>query len=212
MERIVEKETMDDNEQVQAYFEANRETYMYMFKVGYCSAKKKVPDSLLDIGCGPGDLTLEFAKLHPDIPVTGIDTSAEMLALAGERENLTFKQISVTDVTDRYDRIISSLALHHFHDPMDFWNSIKRINPRDVYIIDLVRPETEEEIQRFINGKPYTPEFKKDFENSLRAAFTIDEIKEQLKEVGFEKLTVMEIEEIYSINMPMVLITGAFLD
>jgi ubiquinone/menaquinone biosynthesis C-methylase UbiE len=211
MKRVVEKESMDDSKQVQAYFEAKRETYMYMFKIGYCTAKKKVPDSLLDIGCGPGDLTLEFAKLHPDIPVTGIDTSAEMLALAEERDNLTFKQISVTEVTDRYDRIISSLALHHFHNPMDFWNSIKRINPRDVYIIDIVRPETEEKLQQIINAKPYTPEFKLDYENSLRAAFTIEEIKEQLNEVGFEKLHVMEVDQ-QNLNMDLVLITGAMLD
>lgn len=204
--RIPEVPSMDDAAQVDAYYTADRETYKYMFYQGYLAAKKLVPNSILDIGCGPGDITKIFADIHPDTPITGIDTSSEMLALAQERDNLKFKQVSITDINEHYDRVISSLALHHFTDPMEFWNGVKQVNPRDVYIVDLIRPDTEERVEELVNEKSYSTEFKKDFENSLRSAFTIEEINTQLKEARLD-LTVIEIDQ-YNLGMDLVLITG----
>ncbi len=42
------------------------------------------PAVVVDLGCGPGDLTLTLADRWPDAHVTGIDSSPEMLARARE--------------------------------------------------------------------------------------------------------------------------------
>jgi trans-aconitate 2-methyltransferase len=40
------------------------------------------PRSVVDLGCGPGDLTTTLASRWPGTPVTGIDSSPEMIAKA----------------------------------------------------------------------------------------------------------------------------------
>lgn len=207
IKRIPERQSMDDAKQANEYFNADRDSYKYMYKSGYIAAKKQVPNSIIDIGCGNGDLTKVIAKLYNySVPVTGIDISAEMLYHAPKADNLTFKQMSITDVDTHYDRLISSLALHHFHDPMEFWNGVKKIAPRDIFIVDLLRPNTEERVQELVNQKTCTDYFKQDFENSLRAAFTIDEINTQLEQAGLS-FDVFEVDQ-YNLGMDLVLIAG----
>lgn len=45
----------------------------------------KARSRILDVGCGPGSITIDFAKIAVDGSVTGIDISAESLALAQAR-------------------------------------------------------------------------------------------------------------------------------
>lgn len=55
---------------------------------------------VLDIGCGPGDLALKWAKEYPDLDITGIDVSepfiryARAQAQSRELNNLTFKHMN----------------------------------------------------------------------------------------------------------------------
>ena len=78
--------------------------------------------TLLDIGTGPGMLLAELARLRPDLHLTGIDLSADMVEVAAE--NLGGKgTVQVGDVArlpfeDRsFDVIVSSFSSHHWDDP-----------------------------------------------------------------------------------------------
>ncbi|MDR2571430.1 MAG: class I SAM-dependent methyltransferase [Oscillospiraceae bacterium] len=74
---------------------------------------------LLDLGCGTG---LEFERLfekNPDMKVTGIDLSAEMLKKIKEkypRKNFRLICGSYFDVDfdGLYDHVLSTYSLHHF--------------------------------------------------------------------------------------------------
>jgi ubiquinone/menaquinone biosynthesis C-methylase UbiE len=81
--------------------------------------------AVLDIGTGPGVLLVELAKRRPDLTLTGVDLSADMVAAAvrnlgsfGERATAR-----VGDATDlpfpdgSFDLVVSSLSLHHWDDP-----------------------------------------------------------------------------------------------
>lgn len=209
MKRTTEPELMIDPQQVQSYFNSDRTQTKYLFKIVYQSVKKQSPATLVDLGCGPGDLTAEMSEIHPNTQITGIDASGDMIALAKETDNVKFKQMPITEVTDYYDRVISSMTLHHFHNPQDFWDSIKRINPKDIFVFDLVRPESEEALEEIIkDNEPYVNElFKKDFENSLRASFTVEELKEQLTEANLSQLVVHELDQHY-LRFKLVIVTG----
>ena len=208
MKRIVEPELMIDPLQVQSYYNSDRSQIKHLFKLAYVSSKKQVPATMVDLGCGPGDLTEEMAVIHPDTQITGIDNSSEMLALTRNHDNVKFEKRSITEVTDHYDRVISSLTLHHFHNPLEFWESVKRIAPKDVFILDFIRPKTEEELQEIIKFRePYSDDlFRIDFENSLRACFTIEEIEQQLKDCGL-KLRVHEVDQ-FHLKAGVVIIGG----
>jgi len=74
-------------------------------------------DSILDIGCGTGRLTIELARLASKGSVVGIDSSSEMLERAMEKtksiENISLRQVSAQSMsfTDEFDLIFSNSAL-----------------------------------------------------------------------------------------------------
>ncbi|PWI46026.1 trans-aconitate 2-methyltransferase [Streptomyces sp. ICBB 8177] len=78
------------------------------------------PPRIADLGCGPGNVTTLLADRWPDARVTGLDSSAEMLATAEQYAGLTpgggrlsFRWAdAATWIPDRpYDLIVSSAAL-----------------------------------------------------------------------------------------------------
>jgi ubiquinone/menaquinone biosynthesis C-methylase UbiE len=85
------------------------------------------PDNarVLDVGTGPGVLLVELATARPDLRLTGVDLSADMIAsarrnLAPFADRATAGVGNATDLPfadDSFDLIVSSLSLHHWDDP-----------------------------------------------------------------------------------------------
>jgi ubiquinone/menaquinone biosynthesis C-methylase UbiE len=81
--------------------------------------------TVLDVGTGPGVLLVEIARLRPDLRLTGVDLSPDMVA-AAERNLEEFngrasaRRGDVADLPfpdDSFDLVVSSLSLHHWDDP-----------------------------------------------------------------------------------------------
>lgn len=74
------------------------------------------PESILDIGCGPGNSTYQLYKYFPDSDILGIDNSDDMLAKAKNTyENIKFEKMQVPTDLDRlgkFDLIFSNACLH----------------------------------------------------------------------------------------------------
>src|SRR6185503_20637992 len=91
-----------------------------------------------------------------------------------------------------YEAVISNSLLHHLHDPSILWDSVRKFAApgAPIYIMDLLRPDSDAEVERLVEtyaGKE--PEvLKRDFHNSLKAAFTVPEINDQLREAGLTQL------------------------
>lgn len=75
------------------------------------------PRHVVDLGCGPGNLTATLAERWPAAQVLGIDSSAEMLQKAAEHSarasNLSFAQADIAEwmPSDRTDVVVSNAAL-----------------------------------------------------------------------------------------------------
>ena len=75
------------------------------------------PGHVVDLGCGPGNLTATLAERWPGAEVVGIDSSAEMLQKAeahGARAaNLSFEQADIAEwkPSDRTDVVVTNAAL-----------------------------------------------------------------------------------------------------
>src|SRR5919199_3416305 len=84
-----------------------------------------VGGAVLDVGTGPGVLLVELAARRPDLRLTGVDLSADMvapgvhnLAPFGERARPRVGDVTSLPFPDRsFDLIVSSLSLHHWDHP-----------------------------------------------------------------------------------------------
>lgn len=83
-----------------------------------------IPDNkenpkVLDLGCGTGNITQKLLTRFPQAEVTCLDLSENMIKIAKNKLS-QYKSIKYiigdfteTEITEKYDAIISSLALHH---------------------------------------------------------------------------------------------------
>lgn len=202
MKRIPEPELMSDEEQAVAYANADfEEPHNHFIELLKESVGNVLTESGLavDLGCGAADISIRFARAFPNYRVEGIDASAAMLAearkaLSGvnleQRISLNQAYLQESSLAHKdYSIIICNALLHHLHDPSVLWNVIKTAkNNPPVFIMDLMRPETDEQVYKLVEeyagNEPLI--LKKDFRNSLKAAFTLEEVKLQLNEAGLE--------------------------
>jgi trans-aconitate methyltransferase len=211
MKRLLEPELMVEPEQVSAYavadFEEPHSNFINLLKK-YCP-KASEATSVLDLGCGPGDLTFKFANAFPEATIDAVDGSKEMLEFAKNilgdipelrgRINYIHSMIHDYKSTKEYDLIYSNSLLHHLADPMVLWNKIKKlaIPKTNIFIMDLIRPDSTEEAQKlkdlYVRNEPEI--LQRYFYNSLLAAFEIEEVKEQLREVSLNHLEVEQISD-----------------
>ncbi|MDQ1745866.1 MAG: trans-aconitate 2-methyltransferase [Frankiaceae bacterium] len=71
---------------------------------------------VVDLGCGPGNLTALLGSRWPDADVTGVDSSAEMVAAAGslgsERLRFVVGDLAAWEPAGEVDVVVANAALH----------------------------------------------------------------------------------------------------
>lgn len=210
MRRVTEPELMRAEAQARAYaganFESAHSAYPRLFAERFPDAPRRA--RVLDLGCGPCDVTLRFARLFPEWRFDALDGSAAMLRYArralarqpalAKRIRLIQGRIGAVRLPRRaYDVILATSLLHHLHDPQRLWAVVQRhARPGTcVFIADLRRPGSRKRARaltrRYAAGEPAV--LQRDFFNSLLAAFTPEEVRAQLREAG---LTELEVEPI----------------
>lgn len=207
MERVLEAELMDDAQQARAYSEADFEAQhgRLVEILGQTFAGVEFSGEILDLGCGPGDVTFRVARRYPRARVTGIDGSAPMIALAERRKlehpavagQVAFLQrvLPSNDLPRKpYSLILSSSFLHHLHAAQILWQTIVEhaVAGTRIFVADLCRPESEDAARAIVEAESGNePEvLKRDYYNSLLAAFTPDEVRAQLVNAGLAGLSV----------------------
>lgn len=209
MDRILEPELMEDEDQVLAYanadFEEENQGFVGRFREYF---PEFTEGHVYDLGCGPGDIALRFARLFPTCRVTGVDASGPMLRLAqkaasavGLGDRVTFRCERFQDIpgANAADAVISNSLLHHVPNPLQFWNRVRQlVKPgAPVLVMDLLRPESPEAaraiVDRYAAGGPEV--LRRDFYNSLLAAFTEDEVTSQLARMNLTRLLIDVIDD-----------------
>ncbi len=212
MKRIVEPELMSAEEQAQAYAEADFESAHSFYSTLFAQKFPRRPKRalVLDLGCGPCDVTIRFAKANPGYTFHAVDGSAAMLKYGRTRlarERGRARRIRLIEgfipgapiPQTKYDVILSSSFLHHLHDPQVLWQTVRNYGCRGtiVFVPDLRRPTSSVRAramtQQYSGTEPEV--LKRDFFNSLMAAFTPAEIRRQLKQAGLRGLAVETISD-----------------
>ena len=95
-----------------------------------------LPDqTLLDVGCGPGNLTIDLARRLPRGHVTGIDVAEAAIAAANQAPrdgvtNVTFAQGDVYDLNfadQTFDVVFTHQVLQHLSSPVAALEQMRRV-------------------------------------------------------------------------------------
>ncbi len=220
MKRIPEPELMESLSQVEAYSNADfskSDSFVvfglqeYLKKSGKTLNKN---DLILDVGCGPGNIASRIAEIWPFVKVVGIDGSNQMLIQARKKldnkfsKNLSYELVEINAIATgkkkfplKAEVLVSNSALHHFHNPSNFWNALKKLAKKECvhFHRDLIRPPSLEKTfeikEKYLSSSPNI--LKRDFFASLKASFTVDEVHQQLVKAGLSKLKVYQVDELY---------------
>ncbi|HBH60687.1 MAG TPA: SAM-dependent methyltransferase [Nitrospiraceae bacterium] len=205
MERIPEHDLMDNAEQARAYAETDFSEAHNAFVSHFIS---RFPDfregNVLDLGCGTADVIIRFAEAFPKTHITGIDGAQAMLDLGlhdiekrGYGGQIRLQKCLLPGHPFQsmcFDAVISNSLLHHLNNPLILWDTIKDCARQGtpIFVMDLMRPYSVEKAEDLVNlyAGDASPILKKDFYNSLLAAYRTDEIIEQVKTAGLDYLTV----------------------
>lgn len=207
MLRTPEPELMLEPAQAKAYAEAdfNKSHSNILIKFDELFPYTEITGGILDLGCGPGDITFRFARRFPEAQLLGVDGSPSMLEFAAERKRREkavapriefIKSFIPDDKIPRqpYAAIVSGSFLHHLHNPQVLWQTIKHYATKGtiIFIADLCRPESEVVARKIVkeNSGQEPPVLQEDYFNSLMAAFTPEEIQQQLIEAELFQLHV----------------------
>ena len=204
MNRVLEPELMDDQEQALVYakadFEEENQGFVDRFLEFY---PEFTSGHVLDLGCGPADIPIRLARALPDCRMTGVDGSAPMIALgaeairaAGLANHITLRceRFQETVLEERADAVISNSLLHHVPNALQFWYAVKKLAQPGavVLVMDLLRPESPEAakaiVEQYAADEPAI--LRRDFYNSLLASYTEDEVAAQLTEMNLSRLLI----------------------
>lgn len=189
-----QEEAISGVENARQYAEMAKRSSKMMYR-GFLKEIKSldVKGKCLEIGAGPGILTAIVAENNPDIHITAIELSSDMVTVAQEyieEKNLRDRVHFVAgDASDErmieelgeFDLVYSTFTMHHWKDPerviSNLLNAVK--DGGILFIHDLKR----------IWWLYYLPLRNSGFINSIRAAYTPSDIK-----VIFQKLGVNQYE------------------
>lgn len=211
LKRILEPEVMDTQAEAIAYDDMDHREVNERFIADLLAAVETHslpgPQSeweVLDLGTGTARIPILLCQATEELRVFAVDLSIEMLDVARLNIELTSnterimlghcdaKQLEIDD--NRFEMVISNSIVHHIPDPRPTFSEAVRVcKPQGIlFFRDLMRPESDDTVQQLVEtyAGSEADEAKKMFDDSLRAAFTLNEIQEYVSELGFAPDTV----------------------
>ncbi len=219
MKRVPEPELMEEKEQVISYDEADfsEGEVNLINQINYYLLRKNISlgekDLIVDLGCGPGNISEKLAIKWPNTEVVGIDGSKEMILRAEYNKSTSTNQKKLknlryicSDIKDiksnnfllkkRISLLVSNSLIHHITNLEDFFNTIRSLSSNITvnFHKDLKRPFDEKsalELKEQCSTK-YNEILTSDYYASLRASYTFKELKNYTLENDLSSLDVFE--------------------
>jgi ubiquinone/menaquinone biosynthesis C-methylase UbiE len=198
LQRILETEVMEQPAEAIAYDGMNHGTVNQQF-VDDLLATGSVHGEILDLGTGTARIPLLLCAASEDVRVMAVDLSTGMLDVA--RVNLELSTFIDRIMLDRVDAkqlpyqdgrfavVMSNSIVHHIPQPQStFAEAIRVCQPGGLlFFRDLLRPGTDAEVVTLVEtyAADEDDDAKQMFDDSLRAALTVEETRRIIHELGF---------------------------
>lgn len=155
-------------------------------------------DEALDLGTGTAQIPIELLRQRPSWRVLGVDLAASMLELGRQNiaaaglaprvrlEQVDAKRLPYAD--GGFPMVISNSIVHHIAEPRTVLAEACRVlRPGGVlFVRDLLRPSDDAEVHRLVEiyAAGANNHQRRLFDDSLRAALTLAEIRHLVAELG----------------------------
>ena len=203
IERVLEPEVMDDPKESLQYDEMDHLQVNQKF-VDDMRKFAPIDGRILDVGTGTARIPILLCEavedcrvMACDLAVTMLDIARRNIASAGLERRIQLyhgdaKSLDCQD--DECDWVISNSLIHHLPDPASaIVHMFRVLRPGGkLFIRDLLRPETNEEIERLVQlyASDEPQENQQLLRQSLAAALSLDEVRRLAVDVGFSEDTV----------------------
>lgn len=194
--RVPEPDLVMENEaQTRAFALAGEQNgilaFLYLYNALQITTLLQPGDKVLDLACGPANQLIQMARLNPCVRFTGIDASTSMLQYAQrglERAGVDNVELQSGDITqlsgfaeDSIDCVTCTMSIHHLPDMAALgamMHAIRRVlKPQGrFYLVDFGRFKLRRTQRFFADDLRESAQFTDDYFNSLRAAFSVDEL------------------------------------
>lgn len=146
--------------------------------------------NIIDLGSGSCNFIIHLCIKYPNLKVTCYEQSPAMVNIANANiknnnlsDRITIIQDDFFNATGKYDAVLISRVLHHVDNTDKFWDLVTKLSDK-ILVTDIERFQNEDEYTRLENfmRRAVDPVFFEDTMNSFKAAYTMDEVKEQVKD------------------------------
>ena len=204
VERVLEPEVMDSVAEAVAYDAMDHGAVNAQFVGDFLAAYPLPSGAILDVGTGTARIPILLCQKIPDASVVAIDLSEQMLSLAEKNvaaaglssriqsEKSDAKQLPFPD--DAFEVVISNSIAHHIPRPQQVMAEAVRVTRSGGHLFwrDLVRPGSHRQIddlvERYAGNEDASQQ--KLFADSLRAALTLEEVGDIVRDLGFDRSSV----------------------
>ena len=208
--RVLEPEVMDSPEEARDYNEMDHSEVNRAF-VADLLAFADVEDTedrglgdVLDMGTGTALIPIELCQQHQHCRVIGIDLAIHMLELArynieaaGLIERIELARVDAKGMSyddGLFDVVMSNSIIHHIPEPLSCLEQMVRVTrPGGVlFVRDLMRPYDDDTVQQLVHtyAGEENEHSRQMFDDSLRAALSLEEIRQWVEQLGFQPETV----------------------
>jgi len=190
LERILEQEVMDTERDACEYAAFDNRIVNEEF-VARALQLAPASGTVLDIGTGPGDISILLAQRNPRLRILAIDLGKHMLELA--RTNVLAAglrgQIEVAELDAKatglpagsFDMVVCNSLVHHIAGPEALFREVQRLARAGagLFVKDLHRPASRAELQLLVEtyAKGCTGYQRRTFFDSLHASLTVPEVE-----------------------------------
>jgi ubiquinone/menaquinone biosynthesis C-methylase UbiE len=153
---------------------------------------------ILDLGTGTAQIPVELCRQHPSARVLAVDSAENMLQVArqnvreaGLADRIRLQQVDAKRLpyaAGRFTGVIANSIVHHVPEPREVLDEAWRVAAPGglLFFRDLLRPEDDRTVRRLV--ETYTAGANRHqqqmFEDSLRAALTVEEMQQLTAELG----------------------------
>lgn len=217
LHRVLEPEVMDSEQDARDYDAMDHAAVNRQFVddllaaadaagLALAGGSAETLDEILDVGTGTAQIPIELLGRRPSLRLTAVDLAPSMLELgrrnvaaAGLAAQVRLECVDAKTLpypASTFIAVISNSIVHHIPQPRQVLAEACRVLAAGglLFVRDLVRPASDDAVRSLVDryAADANDHQRQLFDDSLRAALSLDEMRQLVSELGHEPAGVQQ--------------------